>query len=737
MKKILFSTFIFALTSVMTLQAQVTIGQNVEPDKNAVLELRSNGNRGLLLPRVVLTDTVAVAPLAAPVPAGMMVYNTTASADGKVSEGVYFYDGRRWWLTNGGGHWFVSGTKNSATLNTDSIYQSGRVTIGRDTIQSLTMLNVYSEDKGIMIPRLTEEQRDLIPVDSLANSLMIYNTTEDCYNYYSKSEGEWQSLCGKMGKAVIDKIDCNSIQVFGSYIQGVQTTINERLVIPIVITKPGSWDATATAMYDATTPNGYVFTGNGTFLFTGPQTITLTAQGTPTQAHYSATPPPIGDNVQIRINGTDYACNDFIIPVTPASANYNILCGSAKVYGVYTMLPDLTNSDDETHYIEVNVNVVDTQGGLATGWSGETNRVSGLQFRGSGSFSATGTQTIRLYAVAGSKATSLDPIVLTMTFQTKNGEAQCQVTARAAFTRKKILALSETNTGYGYSAQAGASRRLLMSAANFGTNLTSTVPMITTGSTGAAVGAGNPLPSSGVKYNYNAFDFTFYSDFTAANLQRAINEKFDIVILGYAHTWTTAIAQVAFEYMSKGGIILDFCENTSPSIVLNAIFGTSTIAGSADGTPMYAPMANFPDPLLNGPFQPAGSTSLGGFHLGGDYETRLYGFSRIPASGVIVYAYTGAGNPVALRTVGQNYVLFGEGGFLCNDDNGSWLSSSTEPFATTRDITPGDTSYRPAPRPAQGTGTGALSVPIYNSFFFANAMAWAVEQAQFNGINTR
>jgi hypothetical protein len=137
---------------------------------------------------------------------------------------------------------------------------------------------------------------------------------------------------------------------------------------------------------------------------------------------------------------------------------------------------------------------------------------------------------------------------------------------------------------------------------------------------------------------------------------------------------------------------------------------------------------------LNGPFQPSGSTSLGGFYLGGDTQTRLDGFSGIPASGVIVYAYTGMGNPVALRTIGQRYVLFGEGGFLTNNDNGSWLSDTTEPFATTYDISK-DTNYKPAPRPASGTTVTTYAYPIYNSYFFANAMAWAIEQAQFYGIN--
>ena len=113
-------------------KAQVTIGELVEPDMNAVLELRSNGNKGLLLPRVVLTDTLSVAPLTAPVPKGMMVYNTTASADDKVVEGIYFWDGRRWWPANGENSqpWLVAGSTKKATQNNENIYQMGNVGIG-------------------------------------------------------------------------------------------------------------------------------------------------------------------------------------------------------------------------------------------------------------------------------------------------------------------------------------------------------------------------------------------------------------------------------------------------------------------------------------------------------------------------------------------------------------------------------------------------------------------------------
>ena len=101
MKKIFLLAGIITLMSSLTLRAQVTIGENQEPNPAAVLDLRSNGDLGLLLPRVALTDTVLPAAAVPPVK-GMFVYNTTASSDGKVIEGVYYGDGHRWLQTHAG-----------------------------------------------------------------------------------------------------------------------------------------------------------------------------------------------------------------------------------------------------------------------------------------------------------------------------------------------------------------------------------------------------------------------------------------------------------------------------------------------------------------------------------------------------------------------------------------------------------------------------------------------------------
>ena len=77
-----------------TIQAQVGIG-TINPNNNSLLDINSTATDpgGLLFPRMDLTGTGNVAPLAAHV-AGMVVYNTATAGD--VTPGYYFNTGSAW-----------------------------------------------------------------------------------------------------------------------------------------------------------------------------------------------------------------------------------------------------------------------------------------------------------------------------------------------------------------------------------------------------------------------------------------------------------------------------------------------------------------------------------------------------------------------------------------------------------------------------------------------------------------
>lgn len=91
----LYKAFLATLFILFTISAQAQVGiGTVTPNSNALLDVDASTNvGGLLLPRLALTATTNVAPLAAHV-AGMLVYNTATSMD--VTPGYYYNDGTAW-----------------------------------------------------------------------------------------------------------------------------------------------------------------------------------------------------------------------------------------------------------------------------------------------------------------------------------------------------------------------------------------------------------------------------------------------------------------------------------------------------------------------------------------------------------------------------------------------------------------------------------------------------------------
>ncbi|AJH15725.1 hypothetical protein [Myroides profundi] len=94
MKKIYLSIAISFLATAGFAQTKIGVVGKSNPDvnTNAILELEAE-NKGLLLPRVALTETTKANPLNAHVE-GMTVYNTATVAD--VVPGFYYNDGSKW-----------------------------------------------------------------------------------------------------------------------------------------------------------------------------------------------------------------------------------------------------------------------------------------------------------------------------------------------------------------------------------------------------------------------------------------------------------------------------------------------------------------------------------------------------------------------------------------------------------------------------------------------------------------
>ncbi len=67
-----------------------------------------------------------------------------------------------------------------------------QIGIGTTTPDNSAVLELQSTTKGFLLPRLTKAERKTISAP-IANGLMIYNTDEDCINFYSSDN--WMNPC--------------------------------------------------------------------------------------------------------------------------------------------------------------------------------------------------------------------------------------------------------------------------------------------------------------------------------------------------------------------------------------------------------------------------------------------------------------------------------------------------------------------------------------------------------------
>lgn len=105
MKNILISMFLLLL---LPIYGQVGIGTDT-PDASSILEL-SSSNKGVLFPRIALTNTTTASPVTAPA-TGLLIFNTSTVAD--VLPGFYYWNGSAWKaLTASGGSDGSSGSWN-------------------------------------------------------------------------------------------------------------------------------------------------------------------------------------------------------------------------------------------------------------------------------------------------------------------------------------------------------------------------------------------------------------------------------------------------------------------------------------------------------------------------------------------------------------------------------------------------------------------------------------------------
>lgn len=162
MKHLFFT--LFFIISIVNIHAQVTIGENDTPDKQAVLDIRSgeNQNLGLLFPRVQLTAISNPAPFTNAagnlLAYGMTVYHTGGN---NLIEGIYYWTGDRWEIA--GKAWFYM---PSIAFDTENP--------GNDELREVNLYTEYAKQFNISSP-----------VKNPAAPVLIYDVLKSTdFHYY-------------------------------------------------------------------------------------------------------------------------------------------------------------------------------------------------------------------------------------------------------------------------------------------------------------------------------------------------------------------------------------------------------------------------------------------------------------------------------------------------------------------------------------------------------------------------
>jgi hypothetical protein len=368
----------------------------------------------------------------------------------------------------------------------------------------------------------------------------------------------------------------------------------------------------------------------------------------------------------------------------------------------------------------------------------ETNEMEGISFISgpmiiSGQDRLSGEKQIILRGRG--KPTSVDTKRLTISSNSAISVATCYVNVAVAYTSKKILGIGYTGTNYGYNVghltnglteiYRHGGRKMLEASANFGTDATSVIKV-----------EGYSFVNGGSSPN-------------ATELATFINSnKPDVIVIGYNYEPSNAAVDVLLDYLSKKGVVIAAIEDENATKrlftrTLNLPDGTITVSkgagtssgsyGDAGSIHTFSYMTN--DEILNGPFGDVREKYWG------EDASYTVGVTGVPPGLVDIYSdgnfhpstsshatrTTNRGNTITMcKFKGSHLVWLGDGGF--------WSRGLSSADVSSNIICP--LYYDGSFRPVTGTFGYGDSYTIYNSFFFANVMAWAIKTAQFDGYNT-
>jgi hypothetical protein len=626
-------------------------------------------------------------------------------------------------------------------------------------------------DKGVLVPSLTEAQRDAIT--DPADGLLIYNIDENCFNYWNLSDSVWQSLCGKEGKAQFD-VSCSSVQVNGIYGDGVALNSSNFLRITVTVTKLGTYNFSAVATPD----NGYFFETSGTFYSLGTFTLTIPGTGQPVNHTQGAdlvdpsddTP----DQFTLSSAGGGADCNfEVNVRSTSARPEYRIDCSTIEAQGDYFEDVPLSNALGAASGLPNRIKVTLTN--IPSSAYGSvailtTNTVDGFSFQGEAVLMSS-TQEVFLAGTGIPRG--LNDKTFTITTNSVLSTASCQVTVSMLIPRKRLMSLgNDSEFGYNAGTVSGLNpphnfNALLTDKNNFGYNQWSILKFAGFNNV-AGAGTSRNFVTTINTWNdddrdivamtlatWQAMSATTLHDYlTGSNGHR----KIDIFLIGYtggadwfrnSNAGDADKCRELANFVKEGGILMICSEElNSNANFLNMMFdnpvpaissgsghgpGTNyTLGFNSSNTPagMRPYYCKDDDPILAGPFN-----NILGRNWGEDASTTRY-ITNLPLDSVIIYSgargigsttYPETGVTI-FRHVSYPFIFIGDGGF--NSARVRTSQSVTDNICplTLTSITRNGRTYPSFPNFRMNFGGSGNRVD--NTSFTANAFAWCILQAE-------
>ena len=625
-------------------------------------------------------------------------------------------------------------------------------------------------DKGVLVPLLTEAQRDSIA--DPADGLLIYNTDENCFNYWNRSDSVWQSLCGKEGKAQYT-VDCGSIQANGIYGDGIALNTSNFLRITVTVTKLGSYSFSAVSTPD----NGYFFETSGTFYSLGTFTLTLPGTGQPVRHTQGANLVDVSDDTPdqftLSSTGGGVDCNfEVNVRSTAARPEFRIDCGSIEAQGDYFEDMPLSNTPGVVSGLPNRLKVTLTNipssayGSVATL---TTNTVDGFSFEGEAVLVSSPQD---VYLAGTGIPRGLNDKSFTITTNSVSSDISCQATVSILIPKKRLMSFG-VNSSYGYNAGTVAEvnppnnlNTLLTDKNNFGYNQWSILKFAGFNNAGTGTGSNfvtdiNTWPDD--NRDIVALDLPAWQAMSASTLRDYLtggngHRKIDIFLMGWmggadwfrnGNTDDAAKCSELVNFVKTGGILMICSEElNSNANFLNMMFNYPSPAitsGSGHGAganytlgfnSVNTPAGMRPyyckddDPVLAGPFN-----NILGRNWGEDASTTRY-LLNLPLDSIIIYSGArGIGNNsfpetgvTIFRHVMYPFIFIGDGGFNSSRDRTyQSTNDAASPFTLTG-LTKNGRTYPNFPNFRMNFG--GLGNRVDNTSFTANAFAWCILQAE-------